>query len=83
MLKSNFTSKAIKRWLKFLFYECPKYSLSRPVRKKFLYQLGATCRLLLTIIAVVLICLLANENVHLRKENILIQDIVFRQNFIK
>lgn len=64
-----------KHWVKFLFYDCPKYSFSIPVRTKFLCQFGATCRLLLTIIAVVLLFLLANENHHLKRENNILQKI--------
>ena len=62
-------------WLKFLFYDCPKYSLSKSHRRKFLCQLGKTIRLLISIIVFVLLFLLTNENSHLRKENHILQHI--------
>ena len=60
--------KSFKGWLKFLFYDCPRYSFSKPNRRKFLSDLGRTIRLLISIIIIVLLFLLANENGHLRKE---------------
>ena len=61
--------KNFKGWLKFLFYDCPKYSFSKPSRRKFLTDLGRIIRLLISVIVIVLLFLLANENCHLRKEN--------------
>ena len=60
--------KSFKGWLKFLFYDCPKYSLSKPNLRKFLRDLGRIIRLLVSVIVMVLLFLLANENGHLRKE---------------
>lgn len=60
--------KSFKGWLKFLFYDCPQYSLSKPSRRKFLTDLGRIIRLLISVIVIVLLFLLANENHHLRKE---------------
>lgn len=61
-------SKSFKGWLKFLFYDCPKYSLSKPNRRKFLNDLGRTIRLLISGIVIVLLFLLANENHHLKEK---------------
>lgn len=60
--------KSFKGWLKFLFYDCPKYSLSKPNHKKFLRDLGRIIRFLITVIIVVLVFLLANENHHFREK---------------
>ena len=60
--------KYFKGWLKFLFYDCPKYSLSRPKRRKFLTDLGRIIRLLISVIVIVLLFLLSNDNYHLRKK---------------
>ena len=60
--------KSFKDWLKFLFYDCPRYSFSKSNRRKFINDLGRTIRLLISIIIIVLLFLLANENSHLRKD---------------
>lgn len=64
--------KSFKGWLKFLFYDCPKYSLSKPNHRKFFSDLGRIIRLLISVIVIVLLFLLANENHHLRKENFIL-----------
>ena len=73
LIKRNFEPliipKSFKGWLKFLFYEYPKYSFSKPKRRKFLNDLGRIIRLLILVIVTVLLFLLANEINHLRKEN--------------
>lgn len=76
--------KSFKGWLKCLFYDCPKYSFSKPNRIKFLSDLGRTIRLLILVIVTVLLFLLANENGHLRKENTYIhklESIILIPNF--
>ena len=67
--------KNFKEWLKFLFYDCPKYSFSKPNRRKCLSDLGRIIRLLISIIVIVLLFLLANENNHLRKENFILHQL--------
>ena len=69
--------QSFRGWLKFLFYDCPKYSLSRPKRRKFLTDLGRIIRFLITVIIVILVFLLANENSQLRKENELLLKLEF------
>lgn len=65
--------KSFKGWLKFLFYNCPQYSLSKPSRRKFLTDLGRIIRLLISVIVIVLLFLLANDNHHLREKLIELQ----------
>ena len=60
--------KSFKDWLKFLFYDCPKYSLSKPHHRKFLSDVSKTFGFLILVIVTVLLFLLANENNHLRKD---------------
>ena len=60
--------KSLKRWLKFLFYECPKYSFSKQNRRKFLTDLGRIIQLLISVIIIALLFLLANDNYHLREK---------------
>ena len=43
-------------------------SFSKQMRRKFLCQLGETCRLLATIWAVVFLLIIANDNYHLREK---------------
>ena len=79
LIKRNFEPliipKSFKGWLKFLFYDCPKYSLSKPNRRKFLSDLGRTVKLLILVIVIGLLFLLSNDNHHLREKLIELQRI--------
>ena len=67
--------KCFTGWLKFLFYECPKFSFSKTNRIKFLNDLGRIIRLLILVIVTAPLFLLANDNLHIRQENLNLRQI--------
>ena len=58
--------QSFRGWLKFLLYDCPKYSLSSPKRRKFLSDLVRIIRLLFLVIVTALLFLFDNDNRHVR-----------------